>query len=121
MTLYLILFLTHNCVTEGNYYNCCFYLIVFDREEEEQIEPLDVPEGSAPGDRVFVEGFESGTPDEELKPKKKVFEKIQVRTHTLKMNLWTKYRYTVRTRTRQMYMKMHLDMNVGTSMLITIM
>lgn len=43
-----------------------------------KVEPLDPPEGSAPGDRVYVEGFESGKPDEELKPKKKVFEKLQV-------------------------------------------
>ncbi|XP_067267731.1 tyrosine--tRNA ligase, cytoplasmic [Chanodichthys erythropterus] len=43
-----------------------------------KVEPLDPPEGSAPGDRVFVEGYESGKPDDELKPKKKVFEKLQV-------------------------------------------
>uniref|UniRef100_A0ABM5ESC6 Tyrosine--tRNA ligase n=1 Tax=Pogona vitticeps TaxID=103695 RepID=A0ABM5ESC6_9SAUR len=42
-----------------------------------QIEPLDPPAGCRPGDRVFVEGFESGQPDDELKPKKKVFEKLQ--------------------------------------------
>lgn len=45
--------------------------------ENRQVEPLDPPEGSAPGERVFVEGYESGQPDEELKPKKKVFEKLQ--------------------------------------------
>nr|XP_003228788.1 PREDICTED: tyrosine--tRNA ligase, cytoplasmic [Anolis carolinensis]XP_008120741.1 PREDICTED: tyrosine--tRNA ligase, cytoplasmic [Anolis carolinensis] len=42
-----------------------------------QIEPLDPPAGSCPGERVFVEGYESGQADEELKPKKKVFEKLQ--------------------------------------------
>ncbi|XP_053255050.1 tyrosine--tRNA ligase, cytoplasmic [Podarcis raffonei] len=42
-----------------------------------QIEPLDPPAGSCPGERVFVEGYEEGQPDEELKPKKKVFEKLQ--------------------------------------------
>lgn len=36
------------------------------------------PEGSAPGDRVFVEGYENGSPDEVLNPKKKVWEKLQV-------------------------------------------
>ncbi|XP_067281304.1 tyrosine--tRNA ligase, cytoplasmic [Pseudorasbora parva] len=46
--------------------------------EPRRVEPLDPPEGSAPGDRVFVEGYESGKPDDELKPKKKVFEKLQV-------------------------------------------
>ncbi|XP_076864789.1 tyrosine--tRNA ligase, cytoplasmic [Brachyhypopomus gauderio] len=46
--------------------------------EPRQVEPLDPPEGSAPGDRVYVEGYESGKPDDELKPKKKVFEKLQV-------------------------------------------
>lgn len=49
-----------------------------------QIEPLDPPAGSRPGEQVFVEGYASGQPDEELKPKKKVFEKLQVggRAHT---------------------------------------
>lgn len=42
------------------------------------MEPLDPPAGSAPGERVFVKGYEKGQPDEELKPKKKVFEKLQV-------------------------------------------
>ncbi|XP_054115077.1 tyrosine--tRNA ligase, cytoplasmic isoform X2 [Callithrix jacchus] len=42
-----------------------------------QVEPLDPPAGSAPGERVFVKGYEKGQPDEELKPKKKVFEKLQ--------------------------------------------
>ncbi|XP_044523927.1 tyrosine--tRNA ligase, cytoplasmic isoform X1 [Gracilinanus agilis] len=42
-----------------------------------QVELLDPPSGSAPGERVFVEGFEKGQPDDELKPKKKVFEKLQ--------------------------------------------
>lgn len=46
--------------------------------EPRKVEPLDPPEGSAPGERVFVEGYESGKPDDELKPKKKVFEKLQV-------------------------------------------
>lgn len=46
--------------------------------EPRKVEPLDPPEGSAPGDRVYVDGFESGKPDDELKPKKKVFEKLQV-------------------------------------------
>ncbi|XP_030644899.1 tyrosine--tRNA ligase, cytoplasmic [Chanos chanos] len=46
--------------------------------EPRKVEPLDPPEGSSPGERVFIEGYESGKPDDELKPKKKVFEKIQV-------------------------------------------
>lgn len=56
-----------------------FVYILYNSEgESKKVEPLDPPEGSAPGDRVFVDGFTSGTPDDELKPKKKVFEKIQV-------------------------------------------
>uniref|UniRef100_A0A8D2KEG0 Tyrosine--tRNA ligase n=1 Tax=Urocitellus parryii TaxID=9999 RepID=A0A8D2KEG0_UROPR len=46
--------------------------------ESRQVEPLDPPAGSAPGERVFVKGYEKGQPDEELKPKKKVFEKLQI-------------------------------------------
>ncbi|XP_056651277.1 tyrosine--tRNA ligase, cytoplasmic [Monodelphis domestica] len=42
-----------------------------------QVELLDPPSGSAPGERVFVEGYDKGQPDDELKPKKKVFEKLQ--------------------------------------------
>ncbi|ELU10391.1 hypothetical protein CAPTEDRAFT_167956 [Capitella teleta] len=42
------------------------------------VEPLDPPAGSAVGERVFFEGHEKGQPDEELKPKKKVWDKLQV-------------------------------------------
>ncbi|XP_036411511.1 tyrosine--tRNA ligase, cytoplasmic [Megalops cyprinoides] len=45
--------------------------------EPRRVEPLDPPEGSSPGERVFVEGYDAGKPDDELKPKKKVFEKLQ--------------------------------------------
>ncbi|GFS01834.1 tyrosine--tRNA ligase [Elysia marginata] len=46
-------------------------------EDHSQVEPLSVPEGSAPGDRVFFEGHEQGQPDEKLNPKKKIWEKLQ--------------------------------------------
>lgn len=46
--------------------------------EPRKVEPLDPPEGSSPGEQVYVDGYEAGKPDDELKPKKKVFEKIQV-------------------------------------------
>ena len=52
------------------------------REEPRQVEPLSVPEGSAPGDRVFFDGYEQGKPDEKLNPKKKIWEKLQVRDGT---------------------------------------
>uniref|UniRef100_A0AAQ4QIN6 Tyrosine--tRNA ligase n=1 Tax=Gasterosteus aculeatus aculeatus TaxID=481459 RepID=A0AAQ4QIN6_GASAC len=42
-----------------------------------RVEPLDPPEGSSPGERVFVEGYETGKPDDRLNPKKKVWEKVQ--------------------------------------------
>ncbi|NXG17483.1 SYYC protein, partial [Grallaria varia] len=45
--------------------------------EPRQVEPLDPPSGCCAGERVYVEGYEGGEPDEELKPKKKVFEKLQ--------------------------------------------
>jgi len=48
------------------------------REEPKEVEPLAVPEGSQPGDRVSVEGFDQGVPDEVLNPKKKVWEKLSV-------------------------------------------
>lgn len=65
--------------------------MVFSEGEPRKVEPLDPPEGSAPGDRVYVEGYESGKPDDELKPKKKVFEKLQVcefYIYVLKHSYW---------------------------------
>jgi tyrosyl-tRNA synthetase len=47
-------------------------------EEPKQVEPLQPPEGSKPGDRIVVEGYETGEPDSVLNPKKKVWEKLQV-------------------------------------------
>ncbi|XP_052243473.1 tyrosine--tRNA ligase, cytoplasmic-like [Dreissena polymorpha] len=46
-------------------------------QEPRSVEPLTPPEGSSPGDRVFFEGHK-GEPDEQLNPKKKVWEKLQV-------------------------------------------
>jgi len=51
-------------------------------DEPRAVEPLDPPEGSAPGDRVFFEGNETGAPDEQLNPKKKVWDKLQVDMRT---------------------------------------
>merc|ERR1712150_262659 len=42
------------------------------------VEPLIAPHGAVPGDRVLVEGYEDGQPDEQLNPKKKVWEKLAV-------------------------------------------
>ena len=47
------------------------------RDDPRSVEPLKVPEGSTVGERVFFEGHE-GKPDEQLNPKKKVWEKLQV-------------------------------------------
>lgn len=46
-------------------------------DDPRQCEPLDPPTGSQPGDRVLVEGYETGEPDAVLNPKKKVWEKLQ--------------------------------------------
>ncbi|XP_050432085.1 tyrosine--tRNA ligase, cytoplasmic isoform X2 [Adelges cooleyi] len=42
------------------------------------VELLQPAEGSQPGDRVFVEGYDKGEPDKILNPKKKIWEKLQV-------------------------------------------
>lgn len=42
------------------------------------VEPLIPSEGSKPGDRVIVEGYEQGEPDKILNPKKKIWEQLQV-------------------------------------------
>lgn len=53
-------------------------LFSFSEGEPRKVEPLDPPEGSSPGEQVFVEGYEMGKPDDKLNPKKKVWEKLQV-------------------------------------------
>merc|ERR550539_415673 len=52
----------------------CGMVLCSSRPEPKEVEPLSVPEGSQPGDRVVVEGEKEGTPDEVLNPKKKVWE-----------------------------------------------
>lgn len=53
------------------------FQIVFSDEPTRAVEPLRPPPGSAAGERISVEGYESGNPDEVLNPKKKVWEKLQ--------------------------------------------
>ncbi|CAH2087402.1 unnamed protein product [Euphydryas editha] len=47
-------------------------------DEPKQVEPLLPPKDSKPGDRIVVEGYETGEADDVLNPKKKVWEKLQV-------------------------------------------
>merc|ERR1711976_483898 len=54
----------------------CGMVLCSSRAEPKEVEPLNVPEGSAPGDKVVVEGEKEGMPDEVLNPKKKVWEKL---------------------------------------------
>ncbi|CAK9801481.1 Tyrosine--tRNA ligase, cytoplasmic [Anthophora plagiata] len=46
-------------------------------EPERRVEPLRPPSDSKPGEKVVVEGYEDGTPDEVLNAKKKVWERLQ--------------------------------------------
>jgi len=48
------------------------------REDPKEVEPLTAPEGSQPGDKVFVESYEDGAPDEVLNPKKKVWDQLAI-------------------------------------------
>merc|ERR1712168_1710511 len=48
------------------------------REDPKEVEPLAPPTGSKPGDKVVVEGYKTGDPDEVLNPKKKVWDKLAV-------------------------------------------
>lgn len=74
---------------ESLFYRLFFFFVIpfnttrwlFREGEPRRVEPLDPPEGSSPGERVFVEGWESGHPDDRLNPKKKVWEKLQVSPH----------------------------------------
>merc|ERR1711988_1009060 len=54
----------------------CGMVLCSSKSEPKEVEPLSVPEGSMPGDRVVVEGEKEGKPDEVLNPKKKVWEKL---------------------------------------------
>ncbi|KAM0728228.1 Tyrosine--tRNA ligase, cytoplasmic [Formica fusca] len=47
-------------------------------EPTRQVEPLRPPANSMPGDKIIIEGYEDGTADDVLNPKKKVWEKLQV-------------------------------------------
>lgn len=47
-------------------------------EPTRQVEPLRPPANSVPGDKITVDGYEDGTADDTLNPKKKVWEKLQV-------------------------------------------
>ena len=49
-----------------------------------QVELVQPPEGSAPGDRVTVQGYD-GEPDDQLNPKKKIFEQVSVERLLLTM------------------------------------
>ena len=67
-----------NCITiYHEKLNDCF--LHFIRADPRCVEPLDVPAGSSVGEKVVIDSYESGTPDEELKPKKKIWEQLQVR------------------------------------------
>ncbi|XP_069360400.1 tyrosine--tRNA ligase, cytoplasmic [Maniola hyperantus] len=46
-------------------------------DEPKQVEPLTPPKDSKPGDRIVVESYEAGEPDDVLNPKKKVWDKLQ--------------------------------------------
>lgn len=46
-------------------------------DEPKQVETLIPPEGAVPGERVYVENYEGGQPDDVLNPKKKIWEKLQ--------------------------------------------
>ncbi len=45
--------------------------------EGARVELVEPPAGSKPGDKVSVEGFQQGEPDEQLNPKKRVFESVR--------------------------------------------
>jgi len=68
-------------------FRCSFDLV--SSEDPRAVEPMMPPVGSAPGDRVFVEGYETGAPDEVLNPKKKVWEKLAVSGRSSRANPFT--------------------------------
>lgn len=54
-------------------------MVFFCRDgDEKKVEPIRPPSDAQPGERVLVEGYETGSPDDVLNPKKKVWEKLAV-------------------------------------------
>lgn len=53
------------------------------------MEPLKIPDGVAAGSRIAVDGYD-GTPDVQLNPKKKVWEKLQadLKTNSAGVATW---------------------------------
>jgi tyrosyl-tRNA synthetase len=54
------------------------YFVLFTREDPKDVEPLSPPVGSEAGDRVMVDGYDDGKPEDVLNPKKKIWEKLSV-------------------------------------------
>ncbi|KAJ8972278.1 hypothetical protein NQ314_000236 [Rhamnusium bicolor] len=52
------------------------------RDDPKQVETLIPPEGTVPGEKVYIENYEDGKPDDILNPKKKVWEKLQIDLRT---------------------------------------
>jgi tyrosyl-tRNA synthetase len=75
LTLFSLILL-HKWDFIGVYHQTC--LLSHCRDEPRAVEPLIPATGSSPGERVLIEGYESGTPDDVLNPKKKIWEKLQV-------------------------------------------
>jgi len=51
-----------------------------DMQGNRDVTPLEPPVGSQPGDRIYIEGYsheQHGAPDEQLNPKKKIFEALK--------------------------------------------
>ncbi|CAB3377840.1 Hypothetical predicted protein [Cloeon dipterum] len=55
----------------------CGMVLCASVDDPKAVEPLMPPKDSEPGDKISVEGYEVGAPDECLNPKKKVWEKLQ--------------------------------------------
>lgn len=51
------------------------------------MEVLIPPEGAVVGERVYIDNYEDGKPDEVLNPKKKIWEKLQVDLKTNSENV----------------------------------
>jgi methionine--tRNA ligase beta chain len=56
--------------------------------QDSGVEPVTPPEGSVPGERIYVEGYEGMEPDAQLNPKKKVNDGIK-KTRDFKLTLPT--------------------------------
>jgi len=64
------------------------FTVAWHRDSPTNIELLEPAEGSVPGDRVFIDGYEMTQAADILNPKKKIWDRLQVTDWPTASNNW---------------------------------